>query len=195
MRKVIATLFASVDGYASDAPDEEMRWVTDEFGDEMAAFGLEEMDKLNTLVLGRVTYEIMAPHWPEAGDEEGGFAERMNSIDKVVFSKTLGEGDIAWSNTRLARGGVVEEIASLKQQAGGDIGLSGSVDLVRSLIRLGLVDLLRLQVHPVVLGPAGGKPIFDGYPTTDLDLVRSRVLDSRVVVLDYEPHSNGKERR
>ena len=64
MRQVVATLFASVDGYASDSPDERMRWVTDEFGQEMSAFGLEQVRAADTLLLGRVTYEAYARNWP-----------------------------------------------------------------------------------------------------------------------------------
>lgn len=195
MRKLIASLFASVDGFASDAPNEEMRWVTDGFGEETARFGLEQMRSLDTLVLGRVTYEIMAAARPSAREEEGGLAELMNGIPKVVFSDTLRDEDVTWQNTRLAKGGLADEITSLKHQLGKDIGLSGSVDLVRALMKLGLIDRLLLQVHPVVLGPAGGKPIFDGYDETRLELVETRVLDGRVVVLDYRPLGGRKATR
>jgi dihydrofolate reductase len=187
VRSVVATLFASVDGYASDAPDEEMRWVTDDIGEQLSAFALAQLRATETLVLGRVTYEMFASYWPSAGDEEGEFAELMNGVAKVVVSKSLKDEDVAWSNTRVARGDLAEEILALKRQPGKDIGLNGSVELVGSLMKLGLVDRLQLQVHPIVLGPAGGRAIFDGYDTTRLRLVESTVLDDRVVVLDYQP--------
>jgi len=187
MRKLVATLFASLDGYASDAPDEEMHWVTNGMGEEASAFGLEQMRATDTLVLGRTTYEIFASYWPTAGEEEGDYTELINGIPKVVVSKSLRDEDVTWSNTRVARGDLAEEIGALKRQPGKDIGVSGSVELVGSLMDLGLLDRLQLQVHPVVLGPDGGKAIFDGYAKTDLQLMDTAILDDRVVVLDYQP--------
>jgi dihydrofolate reductase len=185
VRQVVATLFASVDGYASDLPDERMGWVTDEFGEEMTAFGVAQLRAADTLLLGRVTYEAFARYWPSAG--EGEFAPLMNDIDKVVVSRTLEDDDIIWQNTRVARGDLAEEVTALKQAPGSDIAVSGSVELVGSLMQLGLLDRLQLEVHPIVLGPAGGRAIFDGYDMTRLRLVDTTVLDNRVVVLDYQP--------
>jgi dihydrofolate reductase len=185
VRRVVATLFASVDGYASDGPDERMLWVT--HGRDTTAFGLAGLRAADTLVLGRATYELFAGYWPSAGEDEGDFARRMNDIAKVVVSRTLRDEDLTWENTRVARRDLAEEISALKREPGKDIALSGSVELVASLMELGLIDRLQLQVHPIVLGPAGGRAIFDGYETTRLRLVESTVLDGRVVVLDYEP--------
>jgi dihydrofolate reductase len=187
VRRVVATLFASVDGYASDAPDEEMAWVARDSGPETAAFGIAGLRAADTLVLGRVTYELFAGYWPSAGRNDGDYARLMNDISKVVVSRTLRAEDLTWSNTRLARGDLAEEIAALKREPGKDIALSGSVELVGTLMELGLIDRLQLQVYPIVLGRAGGRAIFDGYETTRLRLVESTVLDGRVVVVDYEP--------
>jgi dihydrofolate reductase len=134
-----------------------------------------------------VTYELFAGYWPSACRAEGEFARLMNEIPKVVVSRTLRDEDLSWHNTRIARGELAEEVGALKREPGKDIALSGSVELVGSLIRLGLIDRLQLLVHPIVLGPAGGKAIFDGYETTWLRLVESTLLDGRVVALDYEP--------
>ena len=187
MRQVVATLFASVDGYASDSPDERMGWVTDEFGEEMTAFGLAQLRAADTLLLGRVTYEAFARDWPSAGEEEGEFAPLMNDVEKVVVSRTLRDDDITWQNTRVARGDLIEEVTALKRAPGRDIAVSGSIELVGSLMALGLLDRLQLEVHPIVLGPAGGRAIFDGYDMTRLRLVDTTVLDNRVVVIDYQP--------
>ena len=187
MRQVVATLFASVDGYASDSPDERMRWVTDEFGEETSAFGLEQVRAADTLLLGRVTYEAFARYWPSAGENEGELAPLMNDIDKVVVSHTLRDDEITWENTRVARGDLADEVTALKRGPGRDIAVSGSVELVCSLMELGLLDRLQLEVHPIVLGAAGGRAIFDGYDMTRLRLVDTSVLDNRVVVLDYQP--------
>jgi dihydrofolate reductase len=187
VRQVVATLFASVDGYASDSPDERMGWVTDEFGEEMSAFGLAQLRAADTLLLGRVTYEAFARYWPSAGEDEGEFAPLMNDMEKLVVSRTLRYDDITWQNTRVARGDLIEEVTALKRAPGRDIAVSGSIELVGSLMALGLLDRLQLEVHPIVLGPAGGRAIFDGYDMTRLRLVDTTVLDNRVVVIDYQP--------
>jgi dihydrofolate reductase len=185
MGKVVASLFASLDGYASDAPDEQMEWVTERFGEEMMRAGLEQVKGTDTLLFGRVTYEIMSSYWPTASEDDP-FTEVMNSARKVVFSKALTDEDVTWRNSRLAKRDLADEVAELKRATDGDIGTAGSVELVKSLVRLGLLDRLQLQIFPVVLGSAGGRPIFDGWDQTNLELVGSTVLDSRVVVLDYE---------
>jgi dihydrofolate reductase len=185
VRQVVATLFASLDGYASDAPDEEMRWVNDAFGEDMTAAGLRGLREVDTLLFGRVTYELMAGYWPAAGPEEGDVAGIMNGIAKVVFSTTLRDEDVTWSNARLAKRDLEAEVRDLKAQAGRDIGVVGSVELVRGLITLGLLDRLRLLIHPVILGDSGGTPIFGRGATVDLALADTAVLDGRVVLLEY----------
>jgi dihydrofolate reductase len=89
---------------------------------------------------------------------------------------------------------VAAEIARLAQQPGRDIGIWGSVALVRSMLKLELLDRLRLQVYPVVLGTTGTKPIFEGFDRTTLQLVGSRVLDGKVVLLDYQEQAPGGRR-
>jgi dihydrofolate reductase len=185
MRQLVANLYFSLDGFTGDA-DQTMEWVTNDFGEETLAFGLESMAGLDVLVLGRVTYEIMAAYWPTASQADP-FTAPMNSIPKIVFSRTLSEDDVTWSNTRLVHGDAVKEIPKLKEQHSGDIGISGSISLVQSLLKHGVIDRLRLQVHPVALGTAGRKPLFEGFNQTNLRLVGTNVLDARVVALDYEP--------
>jgi dihydrofolate reductase len=139
---------------------------------------------METLVVGRATYETMAAYWSAA---DGPLADAMNAIPKVVVSRTLRPGDLTWANSRVVAGDVATEIGALKHGTGRDVGLTGSVDLVRSLVKLGLVDRIELLVHPIVLGPDGGKRVFDGYDCGDLRLVDTIVLDGQVVVLDYRP--------
>jgi dihydrofolate reductase len=189
MRRVIATLFASLDGYASDAPGEEMRWVADAFGADTAASALRALREVDTLHLGRVTYRIMAARWPSAGPEGGELADVVNGIDKVVFSATLSDADVTWSNARLAKRDLEAEVRDLKAREGRDIGVAGSVELVGGLLTLGLLDRLRLLVHPVILGTSGGTPVFARRAPAELALARTAVLDGRVVLLEYEPPS------
>lgn len=187
MRKLIATLFVSVDGYATGQNPDDMDWAIRYQGPETSQHTMEAMRNTDLMVLGRVTYEIFAEYWPTASpEEEGDFTDLMNSTPKVVFSKTLTE-PLTWQNTQVNRGDLTVEIPKLKQQPGKDIGIGGSVELVRSLLRLGLLDRLQLQVYPVALGATGTKPVFESFGRTTLELVDSRVLDGQVVLLDYRP--------
>jgi dihydrofolate reductase len=191
MRKLIATLFSSVDGFTTGRDPDDMEWATRYQGPETLRFGLDALRGSDLMVLGRVTYEMFAAYWPTASPEvEGEYTELMNQTPKMVFSTTLTE-PLAWQNSTLNRGDVAAEIPRLTQQPGRDIGVWGSVALVRSLLRLGLLDRLRLQVYPVVLGTTGTKPIFDGFDRTTLQLVGSRVLDGQVVLLDYQAQAPG----
>jgi dihydrofolate reductase len=185
MRKVVATLFSSVDGYATGRDPGDMDWAVSYQGPETLQLGLDAIRGSDLMVLGRVTYELFAAYWPTASSEvEGDFVELMNTTPKMVFSKTLTE-PLTWQNSTLNRGDVAAELPRVKQQPGKDIGIWGSVALVRSLLQLGLLDRLQLQVYPVALGTTGTKPIFEGFDRTTLELANSRVLDGQVVLLDY----------
>jgi dihydrofolate reductase len=130
-----------------------------------------------------VTYEIFAAFFPTAPKDEG-FADRMNALPKYVVSQSLGTA--GWQNAHIIGGNAVEQIAELKQQAGGDILLLGSADLLNSLIHHDLIDEYRLMVVPVVLG--GGKRLFgDATDSTHLQLVDTRTFASGVTVLTYRP--------
>ena len=122
--------------------------------------------------------------------DEGGFADRINSIPKYVVSTTLKE--LEWNNSHLMKGNIAEEVAKLKQQEGKDILVAGSGELVHMLMQHDLIDEYRIMVHPVVLG--SGKRLFrDGSDTTVLRLVDTKTFSSGVVVLSYQPA--GKEER
>ncbi len=111
----------------------------------------------------------------------------MNDVRKYIVSTTLRE-PLGWNNSKLIGGNVAEEIAELKRQPGGDISISGSGTLVRSLLKDGLIDELRLMVHPVVVG--SGKRLFgDGLNQLPLELVESKTLSTGVVYLTYRPAS------
>ena len=183
MRKIIAFLVATVDGYY-EGPNQEFDWpvVDDEFNE----FGLQQLDEVDTLLFGRVTYEGMASYWPTpaAQDDDPKVASRMNSIAKIVVSRTLDKAD--WNNTRLVTDDVAGELTRLKQQPGKDIAIFGSSALTVSLLRLGLVDELRIMFHPVILGD--GRSLFR---TADerigLKLLKTRIFDSGNVLLCYQP--------
>jgi dihydrofolate reductase len=155
MRKMFAFIVTTVDGYY-EGPNGEFDWpvVDAEFND----FAVEQLDEIGTLLFGRVTYEGMAAYWPTpaAIEDDPRIAARMNGVEKVVVSRTLDRAD--WENTRLIREDVAAELARLKEQPGKAIAIFGSSALTVSLLRLGLVDEVRIMVHPVVLG--AGKSVF-----------------------------------
>jgi dihydrofolate reductase len=89
-------------------------------------------------------------------------------------------------NTRLLKGAVAEEPRALKQERGDPLRSIGSISLVKSMMQLGLVDRLRLMVFPLILGGAGREPIYVGYPQAGLELINTKVLDSRLMLLEYQ---------
>jgi dihydrofolate reductase len=178
-RRLVATEYVTLDGVM----EEPGQWSGPFFNDEAAKFKYDELFASDALLLGRVTYEGFAKAWPTM-EGTGDFGERMNSLPKYVVSTTLDTAE--WNNSRLIKANIVEEIARLKQQPGQDILLSGSGQLLRTLMEHDLVDEYRLMVHPIVLGR--GKRLFqDGIDTKALRLVNTSPFSSGIVVLYYEP--------
>ncbi|HEV2067530.1 MAG TPA: dihydrofolate reductase family protein [Thermomicrobiales bacterium] len=165
------------------------------WNDEMGQEIMAAMGQADAMLMGRVNYEEWAAFWPQQEPADDSVTGFMNGVRKYVVSTTLRE-PLAWNNSTLIAGNVVEEIAGLKRQAGGDVSISGSGTLVRSLLKDGLLDELRLMVHPVVVG--SGKRLFgDGLDHMPLELVESRTFSTGVVYLTYRPASarddNGQE--
>jgi dihydrofolate reductase len=181
VRKVIVSEFVSLDG-VFEAPDQwHFPYFNDEMGQEIGA----AMGQADAMLMGRVLYEEWSAFWPQQDSEENPIAARMNGIQKYVVSTTL-EGPLGWNNSTLIGENVAEEISRLKQQPGKDISISGSGSLVRSLLNGGLIDELRLMVHPVVVG--SGKRLFEeGGDRMALELVDSRTFSTGVVYLTYRP--------
>jgi dihydrofolate reductase len=182
MRELTADMFVSLDGFAAGA-DGGQSWTFGYFGPEFAAYAQRVLAEPHIMLMGRVTYEIMARSWASSPDPLAG---PMNSLPKLVFSATLAE-PLAWNNAQLAKNGPAEEVGALKGQPGDPLRTIGSISLVRQLMTAGLVDRLRLVVFPHVLGQAGREPVFAGYPETGLDLTSTTVLDARLVVCEYRP--------
>ena len=151
---------------------------------EFNAFAVEQLGTTDLLLFGRVTYELMAGYWPtdQAGKDDPVVAGLMNRIPKIVFSKTMDRAE--WNNTRLVKDSPDREIASLKRQAGKDIGIFGSSDLAVSLANAGLIDEFRIIVNPLLLG--AGKPLLQGLSNKlDLKLSNTRQFASGNMLLIY----------
>ena len=179
MRKITSGLFMSLDGVV-ESPE---KWHLEYFNDEMGAVVSAQSEAADTILLGRVTYEGFAEYWSDkAGD--GGLGDYFNNTPKLVASRTL--ESVEWTNSKLIRGNVAEELFRLKQGEGKNITTTGSVALVRSLLRDGVLDELELLVHPVVVG--GGARLFpEGSEHLALNLVRSATFETGVVHLVYQP--------
>jgi dihydrofolate reductase len=183
MRKIIWFNLISVDGYF-EGPNQDIDWhrVDEEFND----MAMEQLDSLGTLLFGRVTYEMMAGYWPTemALNDDPEVAGKMNSIEKVVFSKSLPSA--AWSHTRLVHGDPSEEVRRLKAQSGKDMAIFGSGKLGNTLLEADLMDEIRIIINPVLL--RRGRPMFEGgEDRMELKLLGTRTFVNGNVLLRYEP--------
>lgn len=180
MAELTADLFLSLDGFAAGV---DVGPFFGYGGPELDRWVRDAQTRPQLVVMGRVTYEAMAQISSPATDD---VSTRMNETPKAVFSNTLSE-PLAWQNTRLIRGDPGEGMRALKRDSADPLRSIGSLSLVRSLLELGLVDRLRVAFFPLVLGDAGFEPAFAGYQRAGLELTGTRVLDSRIVMLDYHP--------
>lgn len=182
MRKLIVSFYVSLDGKSADG-DNGIRDVMDGIDDpEQEEYYVNRLWEAGAHLMGRTSYEMMAPFWPTA---EHPSAKPMNEIPKIVFSRTLETAD-EWTETRIVRGDTAEEIAKLKDEPGKDLIAHGGTGFLQSLIKLGVVDEYRLWVLPAVTGK--GAPLV---PELDealkLRLVNSTVFKSGILELTYAP--------
>ncbi len=186
MRRLIMEQWLSLDGYAEDRhgtldffPSTEENRYSDR--DQLAL-----LDRVDTILLGRRTYELFVDFWPTATADREIIADRLNAIPKVVCSNTLAEAPWgAWPPARVARGDAIEEVRRLKAQEGKDLVLWGSLSLARQLMAADLIDDYHLQLCPTFLG--GGRRLFPDLPDdAGLRRVSTRTYDTGVVFLHYE---------
>jgi dihydrofolate reductase len=171
----------SLDGFF-EGPDREIDWhnVDEEFNE----FAEQQLNEVDMLLFGRVTYELMASYWPteSAITNDPIIANKMNAIPKIVFSKTLDH--VAWNNTRLIKENSNEEVSNLKQQPGKDLALFGSSKLAVTFMQHGLIDEYRIMINPVILGQ--GKTMFDGITNSFyLQLLKTKTFRRGNVLLYY----------
>jgi dihydrofolate reductase len=193
MRKVILQEFVTLDGLAA-GPNDNVDFVpASTRGDR--TFGKDQMaliDTIDTILLGRVTYEMFAGYWPNGteGDDKP-FADKLNAIPKMVFSKTLGRAPWGkWDAATVVKNSAAAEVAKLKKQSGKDMVAWGSISLAQSLVNERLIDEYQLVICPVVLG--AGRPLFrDKVDTLDVKLLKAKTYDLGTVSLKYAPDNIG----
>lgn len=170
----------TLDGFFA-GPNGELDWHFPLWNDEMSSYALAQLRTMDTILLGRCTYQSMSAYWPLAPPEE--FTIMMNNYTKIIFSKTLKSTE--WKNSRLAKENVRNEVLQLKLQPGKNIIVYGSGSLVKSLMQLDLVDEYRFWLHPVII--LSGQPFFNDFNKTSLKLIRTKSFSSGVVILYYQP--------
>jgi dihydrofolate reductase len=184
MRKLIFAINMSLDGCV----DHTKQIVSDE-GPEYLEYFIELMRETDVQIFGRKTYELMVPYWPEvakdpsSSKEDREFGQAFNSLNKVVFSRTLKSVDD--QNARIVSTGLRDEILKLKKEAGKNL-LVGGVDIPSQLIELGLIDEFRFVIGPTIVGE--GRRLFDGVSLPEklqLKLVESKIFGSGRVALRY----------
>jgi dihydrofolate reductase len=189
MRNLIMQEFLSVDGMAAgkDGNTDFIPASTrsdQSFGRRQESF----LDSIDTMLLGRKTYEMFSSYWPKVrSGEDKEFADKLNALNKVVFSKTLDRapwGDGEWEDATTVKTDAAREVERLKQQPGKDLVIWGSLTLAQSLIHEGLIDEFQLIVCPVVL--VEGRKLFDDHVAPgEMHLLSTRSFDRGAVLLSY----------
>lgn len=181
-RLLVATLFYSVDGVASDP----FTFQYDSFDEELGELMTQGIARIDDVLLGRVTYEEWAQYWPGHDGPDDAYANFINAVPKHVASRTLTAEQLTWQNSALIPGDLLEHVRTLKRTTGRDIAVQGSLSVVRQLVVAGVLDELTLIVHPVVAGQ--GRRLFEGAVPTRLRLLRSSSTSNGNAILTYGPH-------
>lgn len=186
MRRVISFMHISLDGFTS-GPNGELEWAI--VDNELNPYIDALIRKVGTAVYGRNTYFLMYNYWPtvltdpNAEPRDLAHARWVDNVSKVVFSRTLTHAD--WKNTRVIKDQIVEEVAALKREPGGDIMIFGSPGLTHTFMKLDLIDDYRLFLNPIVLG--SGTPLFQDLATwTKLKLSETQAFQNGVIGLHYQ---------
>jgi dihydrofolate reductase len=173
VRKVVVYELLALDGVA-EAPDTFFGW-DDALDDKLAA----EIATQDAVILGRRSYDEWAQFWP--GSQIEPFATFINGVTKYVATST--PMDREWANATAIDGELVEFVRDLKRQAGGNVGVHGSISVAQALLAAGVVDQLTLTIGPMIAGR--GRRLLDGLPPLQLELIRSEISPTGYLIVDY----------
>lgn len=179
MRKLVVTEYLTLDGIF----EEPGQWSFDFWSEEAATYKYDELFAADIQLLGRLTYEGFAKAWPSMEKETGEFGVKMNTMPKYVVSKTIEEAE--WQNSHIIKNNVLGEIQKLKSEAGGNILVAGSGQLVRFMLQNKLVDEFHVLLHPIFLGK--GKRLFTQQEKFTFDLIKLQEFPKGLVALHYQP--------
>jgi dihydrofolate reductase len=179
MRDIINSTYISLDGVI-EHPE---TWPgLGGFASEGNRIQTELVRGCSAVLMGRRTYESFAPVWTSMAGNE--LVDKMNAMPKYVASSTLTEP--SWNNTHVIKGDLVQAVTRLKEEPGDDIVQFGFGEVSRTLVSAGLLDRLRLWVHPFFFGRGGPEDlIYRDLPLTMFDVEGVTTLESGIVVLDY----------
>jgi dihydrofolate reductase len=179
MGKLIMWNMVTLDGFFEGPKSWDIDFHNLVWGEELEEYSNDQLKSAEALVFGRVTYEGMANYW---ASETGAIADFMNSLPKLVFSRTLERAE--WNNSRVVRD--AREMSRIKEEASGNVFVFGSANLSSAFTDQGLFDEYRLCVVPVVLGE--GNPLFKSSSRErPMKLLQTRPLQSGGVILHYQP--------
>lgn len=190
--RLTLTMLVTLDGVvqAPGAPSEDPRDGFDHGGWQVPYVDDEHVELENTwfrrasaFLLGRRTYEVFAAHWPRVTDRHDFIARQLNSLPKYVVSTTLTSA--TWHDTTIIGADVVDAVAALKEQQGGELQVHGSARLAHTLMAHDLVDEYRLLTYPVVLG--SGLRLFDDPNAAALELIETHPTRSGAILATYRP--------
>jgi len=184
LRTLFSFQMVSLDGFF-EGSKRELDWhnVDEEFHE----FADRQLRAVDTLLFGRVTYQMMASFWPAATESDPIIAGKMNALPKLVCSRTL--TTVEWNNSKLIKGDLAEEVSKLKKQPGKDIALFGSGAVLSKLMEANLIDEHRIMIAPVLLG--AGNPLFKKLEQRQrLKVLRTTAFKSGNVLLVYGPQAN-----
>jgi dihydrofolate reductase len=181
MRKVIVSNLISLDGcYAG--PNGEIDWFQNIADEEFEDYAVRLIDSIDTMLYGRLTYELMYSYWPDAPEtEDPRITKAMNSFQKVVFSTTMDKAE--WGHTTVVKRNIDEEVIKLKNVTGKDMVIYGSGSIVQYLGNKGLIDEYRIFVAPLILGK--GKLLFENVGKINLKLTDQKTFKSGMALLHY----------
>jgi dihydrofolate reductase len=185
MRKLIVQEWLSADSFAADENGS-----TDFFGRpedyrQSDKDILADMDSIDTILLGANTYRIFLDFWPTEISVDEIIAHRINETPKIIFSNSLNKVEWGrWDNAHQQTGDAIEAITKLKQQAGKDLILWGSLSLFRSILNAGLVDELEIRTIPIILGK--GIRLFGDSDQLKLETLDAKKYDSGITCVKYE---------
>ena len=177
MRRILESTRVSLDGVIGNL----QAWGMDYLDADAQKAAAAQLSRSEAMLMGRNTYQALSTAWSKG---EGEFAETINAIQKYVISSTLRSTD--WNNSTILSGDVITEVTELKQHDGQDLMIYGHGPLGQTLLEHGLLDEIRLSVHPIIVG-TGTLFYRDAGKATELKLVGSEPLPSGVIVLTYRP--------
>lgn len=183
MGKLTSFISISLEGFF-EGPDNDLSWQTDD--EESRQFAIERLRRGNTLLFGRITYELFARYWqsPHAREKDAVLTDLMNRAQKIVCSRTLTAAN--WQHTRLITDRIGDEISRLKNESSTDITILGSATLLAHLIELGLVDEYHVLMHPIYIF-SGRKPYSLPGKRQNLRLLNSHAFTNGTVLMEYQP--------